>query len=67
MAGRKQKKDSGKAFRQRLAKSNKTSGGRKAVVEEGAEKEAHEHEATSEEDTDTDMEGNKVQPYMRFW
>ena len=66
MAGRKQKKDSGKAFRQRLAKLAKTSGGRKDVGEEGTEKEAHEHEATSEEDTDTDMEGNKVQPYMRF-
>ena len=64
MAKRKQTKDNGKSIRQKLSTLAKTSGGSKEIVEKNMDKDANEHELTSGDDTDSDMDGAKVRRYM---
>ena len=64
MAKRKTSKDNGKSIRKKLATLVTTSGKNKEVVEKSMEKEANEHELTSGDDTDSDIDGAKVQQYM---
>ena len=60
MAKRKQTKDNGKSIRQKLSTLAKTSGRSKEIVEKSMDKEANEHELTSGDDTDSDVDGAKV-------
>mgnify|MGYP003483675709 FL=1 len=64
MAKRKQTKDNGKSIRKKLATLVTTSGKNKEVVEKSMEKEANEHELTSGDDTDSEMDSAKVRYYL---